>query len=150
VALQVFKGYLPDFELHSYEDILAWRDLLHDNLISFRLKITEFIVKIESKPWDEKFLEELKLIFRGQIEPSIEQLKKEAAGYKYKNISTFLKSTLSVKPLPLLATAIIGVPAPIAIGIAAGVITLDAAIEMKKDQLKLQENGLTLLLNSPK
>lgn len=146
LAVNILNSHLPDFECKSYEDILELRFLLDDAMQRFRSEMVRFAAKIRKSPWDDGYSEEMQRLVITDIEPAIAQLNRDAESIKYRKTSNWIKAALSLKPLPILGTAFIGVPVEYALAIAAGAITLDTLFESRRITKEMNANGLSLLL----
>ena len=146
LSVILLDAHLPNFDNMSFEDVLEWREKLSDPLDNFRKEMSMYATKVRSTPWTRDFEDEIKTLVVGTINPAIDSLKKEAESYKYNRIPTLLKSTLSLKPLPIISSVFIGMPVEYALLFATGALALDSYIEAKKEEKIISNNGLSLLL----
>ncbi len=146
LGMEVLETRLPDFELSSYENVLELRGQLRESLIGFRMEMARLAAKVESEPWEKGYQTELARIMTGKVQPSIQELEKEAEALRYRRVSRWLKDALRPgTSIPLVAAFYVGVPTWAAAGLAAGVLTLRNYFEMRAEQAEFDKNGLSLL-----
>jgi hypothetical protein len=140
-GIEVFRSYLPNFEMKSYEDVLELREQLSDSLADFRTEMSRLAAKVASEPWEPGYQRELVRIMKEEIKPSIARLEKQAKGLKHRKRAR-LVGTLS-STLPLVATVFPGVSLGKALAVAAGIAGYQLLQERKADEV--EQNGLSLL-----
>lgn len=146
LAVRVLENHLPRFDCKSFEDVLELRMKLKDSIDRFRNTMMMYASKVKNTPWDEGFLDEIYRIMAAEVEPAIAELRDEAEAIRYRKTSAWIKSAISLKPLPILATTFIGVPIEISMAIAVGAITIETYLENKQLSKSIDNNGFSLLL----
>lgn len=140
---------LPNLELMSFEDVLDLRATLRDELIAFRYEMSTLAEHIREEPWHPNFLNELEYTVKNRIKPAIDNLQRKLNASTKEVVLRALK-TATPTVLPVYVGIWAGMPPLLVMAIAAGLVSLETALEYHFKQKKtLQSNGLSLLLRLP-
>jgi len=139
---------LPNLEAMSFEDVLELRLTLEDEVSAFREQMTVFAERIRTEPWEPNFAREIERISEHDIQPTLRKLQRKLEKSQKEVVLRAFKNLVSAPTaLSMLATIWAGLPPLIVLAVAAGLISIETAIEyyFKRERI-FQSNGLSLLL----
>lgn len=140
---------VPNIDYAELEDVLTIRDSLRDELAPFRLTMLKLAAQIKQTIADPEFVRECEQVILKDIIPHLQELERKARLSKLKLLRAFANNLLSLKPtVPFVVSALTPVPLYAAALVAAGIVTLDTALQtyIERQEL-LYNNGLAYLIN---
>lgn len=146
IALEVL---LPNVDFENLEDVLELRDKFRDHLELFRTKISSLTAALKGTIVDEEFYKDCQRVIATDLIPELLELQKHIRMGRIKALKKFVSSTLSLKPtVPFIVSAFAPIPLYAAALVAAGIITLDVALDYYLERKQLfYNNGLAYLLD---
>jgi hypothetical protein len=148
----VLEVALPNVDYTNLHDVLELRDYFRDELGVFRDSMVAMAARLKGSIADPEFLEEAQLLVASEIMPGLAELQRKVRFSKLKLLREFVSGLMSLKPtVPFVVSAFTPVPLYVAALVAAGVMTLEAAIKqyIEKQEL-LYNNGLAYVFNLDK
>ena len=145
LALRVLEIYLPKFEFSKFEDALETREHLRGSLENFRSQMSAFATQIKETPYSKDLLREIENTAVGKVRPAVEALEKEIQKSKDSFLMKVIRNA-NTGSIPIVASMLAGLPASAILGLSAGVLTIEAAIETWQEVRGHKKNGLSLLL----
>lgn len=148
MALQVLHRAVPLLQLADYEDVLECRHRLEDELERFRSAMDRFVASVHLAGSPLDLHGETEKVIDTQIIPAISDMENKLRVSKGKFFQRLIRGA-KVGVVPIVATALVGVPIPYLLAISAGVVTLEAVLETKseQDEIRGQTNGLSFVLD---
>ena len=145
VTLEVL---LPDLSDLSYDDVLAVRSSHVESLSRFRLEMARIAADLESTTLDRDLHEECLNQVAKTVIPAVQDLEADISQSRIEQARHILAAAGSTKPLVPFALAALG-PLPLyaAALVSAGIISLDAALELKAARVNRKANGLAYVLD---
>ncbi|TRZ96559.1 MAG: hypothetical protein D4R82_00835 [Dehalococcoidia bacterium] len=138
---------LPNLELMSFDDVMELRLALKDELAACRDEIFTLSELIKASPWDPAFQNQVECVIEHKIEPVAHNLQRKLRSSQQQAVLRALPIGSASTVLSLLASIWAGMPPILVIAVAAGLISLEAALEYYWQRKKIyQSNGLSLLL----
>jgi hypothetical protein len=139
---------LPNLEVMSFEDVLELRLALEEELTGFREQMTLLAERIRAEPWEPNFVTEIERITKQDIQPAVQKLQRKLESSQSEVVLRALKKVVSAPTaLSMLATIWVGFPPLLVMAVAAGLVSIETALEHYFDHKKiLQSNGFSLLL----
>lgn len=147
LAMRVLEERLPSFKFSSFDDLVQAREKLGGPLRDFREAMSAFVADIEESPHSPRFQRQIERIVAGRIKPAITALEQEIRTSRDSFIAKCVRNT-QTGSIPIVASLFAGLPASLVVGISAGVVTFEAAIETYLEVRRKKRNGLTLFLRS--
>lgn len=145
LAMRVLDEQLPRFEFRDIEDVLAARDKLKDQLDGFREAMRAFAGEIEESPHDQEFHRRVERIVSTRVQPAITALQREVRTSRDSFVAKCVRN-VQAGAVPIIGSVLVGLPASVIIGLSAGVLTFEAALETYLDVRAKKRHGLTLFL----
>lgn len=145
LAVRVLDTYLPRFRFASFEDALETRHRLRGSLENFRSQMLAFAAQIEAIPYSKDLLREVENTIATKVRPAVEALETELQKTRDGFLTKVIRNA-QTGSIPIVASMFAGLPAEAVLGLSAGILTLEAAIETWRDSKRLRKNGLTILL----
>ncbi len=145
----VLEVALPNVDYADLQDVLELREYFRDDLTVFRNSMVAMAAKLKGTITDPEFAEEAQLMVTSEIMPALVELQRKVRFSKLKLLREFVSGLISLKPtVPFVISAFTPVPLYVAALVAAGVMTLEAAIKqhIEKQEL-LYNNGLAYVFN---
>jgi hypothetical protein len=139
---------LPNLEVMSFEDVLELRLELEDELSAFREQMTVLAERIKVEPWEPSFAREIERIAEHDIQPAVRKLQRKLESSSKEVVLRALKNLVSAPTgLSMLACVWAGLPPLLVMAVAAGLVSMETALEYHFERKRiLQSNGLSLLL----
>lgn len=139
---------LPNLDIMSFEDVLELRLASEDELSAFREQMTVLAERIRAEPWEPSFVREIERIAQHDIQPTVRKLQQKLESSSREVVLRALKNLVSAPTvLSMLATIWAGLPPLLVMAVAAGLVSVETALEYHFERNRiLQSNGLSLLL----
>ena len=149
LANYILEIAVPNLEVQSIEDILEIRERFKDHLQLFRLKMVTLASEIKTTIADREFVEHCENIVAKDILPVVLDLQKRIQLSNLRVLREFVKNVASLKPtIPFVLSAFTPLPLYSAALVAAGIVSLDTALNLYLDRKDLlHNNGLAYLLD---
>jgi hypothetical protein len=123
------------------------REKLRGPLADFREAMSAFVADIEESPHSPTFQRRIERLVAARVKPAITALEQEIRTSRDSFIAKCVRNT-QTGSIPIVASLFAGLPASLVVGISAGVVTFEAAIETYLEVRRKKRNGLTLFLNA--
>jgi len=145
LAVRVLETYLPRFQFATFEDALETRHRLRDSLDNFRSQMLAFAAQIEAMPYSKDLLRQVENTVATKVCPAVEALETELQKTRDGFLTKVIRNA-QTGSIPIVASMFAGLPPEAVLGLSAGILTVEAAIETWRDSKRQRKNGLTLLL----
>jgi hypothetical protein len=145
LALCVLDEQLPRFRFRGAEDVLTARAKLADQLGTFREAIRAFAAEIDESPYDATFQQKVERVVAAKVRPALTELEREIRTSRDGFVARCVRN-VRTGSVPILASIFVGLPASVIIGLSAGVVTVEAALETYLDIRAKKRHGLSLFL----
>jgi hypothetical protein len=145
LAVRVLDTYLPKFKFATFEDALHARERLRGSLENFRAQMSAFAAQISATPYSKDLLREIENTVATKVRPAVEAIDTEIQKTKDAFITKLVRNA-QTGSIPIVASMLAGLPAEAVLGLSAGILTIEAAIETWREAKRHRKNGLSLLL----
>lgn len=145
LALCVLDEQVPRFRFRGAEDVLTARAKLADQLGTFREAIRAFAAEIDESPYDATFQQKVERVVAAKVRPALTELEREIRTSRDGFVARCVRN-VRTGSVPILASIFVGLPASVIIGLSAGVVTVEAALETYLDIRAKKRHGLSLFL----
>jgi hypothetical protein len=145
LALRVLEIYVPKFEFSTFDDALETRERLRASLENFRSQMAAFAAQINATPYSKDLLREIENTVAGKVRPAVDALENEIQKSKDSFVMKVIRNA-KTGSIPIVASMFAGLPASAVLGLSAGILTIEAAIETWQEVKRHKKNGLSLLI----
>lgn len=145
LAVRVLDTYLPKFKFATFEDALHTRERLRGSLENFRAQMSAFAAQISATPYSKDLLREIENTVATKVRPAVEAIDTEIQKTKDAFLTKLVRNA-QTGSIPIVASMLAGLPAEAVLGLSAGILTIEAAIETWREAKRHRKNGLSLLL----
>jgi hypothetical protein len=147
LAMRVLEERLPRFEFRDGEEMLAAREKFADLLGDFRAAMREFAAEIDESPYDDKFQQKIERVVATKVQPAIAALDREVRTSRDSFVAKTMRN-VKTGSVPIVASIFVGMPTALVLGLSAGVLTFEAAVETYLEVRAKKRHGLTVFLKS--
>jgi hypothetical protein len=145
LAVRVLDTYLPRFKFATFEDALEARERLRAPLENFRSQMSAFAAQIDAAPYNKELSREIENTVAAKVRPAVAALETEVQKTQDAFLTKVVRNA-QTGSIPIVASMFAGLPAEAVLGLSAGILTIEAAIETWREAKRHRKNGLSLLL----
>lgn len=140
IALDCVTILLPHIRNVSMEDILELRYQANDELMELRNYIDVFLRSLSVDAVLELSVDEIELLVKQKIEPSIRQLERKMKSIRLTAIQNAMKNPTVY--VPFVTSAFSNMPQQVGLLSSLSLIAADTFIEFRKNQMELENDAL--------
>ena len=143
LASMTLELTLADVAALSYQDILDAREAHGDSLARFRFEMTRLASSIKATKLDRELYGECREVLARDVLPALRELEAELRQSKISRLRSMLSVGNSIGPtVPFVVSAFAPIPIFAAALVSAGILTLEAALELRSAEVTHKNNGL--------
>ncbi len=140
---------LPSMEQVQLNKILDFKRKHRKELDRFRTHMGALTTELQGNFWDEDFESKVRDMVDAKIKPAVQEIEDASKSFG-ETLADRARGALRITGVPIILTALIGIPLPLILGAAAGIVTLDEYLDRYQKRRTREKNGVAYLFEAGK